>query len=154
MAAFILVALILFLVGSNEAIGYYFSHCEDDNLIDCFLSHQEDDEPEEGEVAAVGTYSYKDYPVTITMVIPLGGGQVTGTVSGTCEGHVKGTYNGQPNGSISGMLTGACSPFFVNIPASAEFNGTVNKTGKTVPISFTGRGGGITHQGSMTLTYP
>jgi hypothetical protein len=78
---------------------------------------------------------------------------VTGSVSGTCEGRVKGTFNGQPNGAISGTLSGVCSPFFINIPASAEFSGTVNKTGKTVPIEFTGKGGGITHEGAMSMTY-
>ena len=62
------------------------------------------------------------------MTIPLDGGNVTGTVTGTCDGMVKGTFTGKQNGVISGKLTGACSPFFVNIPSSAEFSGVVNKT--------------------------
>ncbi len=155
--AFLLISLILLVIGSNEAIGYYLSRCNDADTFGCLLQGLDEEpteeEKEEGTVTATGVYSYKDYPVTIVMHIPLKGGEVTGSVSDTCEGRVKGNYNNQ-TGTISGTLSGACSPFFVNIPASAEFNGTVNKSGKTVPISFTGRGGGITHQGSMTLTYP
>jgi len=154
MAAFILILLILVVLGSNEAVGYYFSRCDDEDFFHCLMeSLEEEEEPAEGEVVATGVYDYKGYSVTITANIPLGGGAVTGTISGTCEGMVKGTFNGQQNGAISGTMTGACSPFFVNIPASAEFTGTVNKTSKTVPFSFTGKGGGLTHQGSMPLTY-
>ena len=29
----------------------------------------------------------------------------------------------------------------------------LNKDGKVVPIGFTGRGGGLTHQGSMSLAF-
>lgn len=155
MAAFLIILLILVGLGSNEAIGYYYAHCEDDGVVDCLMQRlDEPDEDESDGVTAVGTYTYKDYPVTITMNIPLDGGDVTGTVSGTCDGRVKGTFSGKNNGVISGRLSGACSPFFVNIPSSADFSGTVNKTGKTVPISFEGRGAGFSHDGSMTLVYP
>lgn len=154
MAAFILIVFILLLIGSNEAVGYYFSHCDRADIIDCFLGTMEEEEEPEGSVTATGVYTYKGYEVTITANIPLSGGNVTGTVSGTCEGAVKGTFSGQDNGTISGIMTGVCAPFFINIPASANFNGTVNKTGKTVPFSFTGKGGGISHEGSMTLSYP
>ncbi len=154
MAAFILVLLILLIIGSNEAIGYYFSHCNNVEIFDCLLRNMEDDAEEEGTVAASGVYDYKGYSVTITANIPLEGGAVTGTVSGTCEGSVRGTYNGQSNGVISGTMSGVCAPFFVNIPASADFTGTVNKSGKTVPINFTGKGGGFSHEGSMVLSYP
>lgn len=154
LAAFMLIVLILLLVGSNEAIGYYFSHCQDVDLFECLMGTLEEDEPEDGGAVATGVYEYKGYSVTVTVHIPLGGGTVTGSVSGTCEGSMKGTYNGQNNGAISASMSGVCSPFFVNIPASAEWSGTVRKTGKAVPISFTGRGGGMTHEGSMTLTYP
>lgn len=153
--AFLLIVLILLMIGSNEAIGYYFTHCRDTDVMECLMSGLEDEpEPEEGTVTATGVYDYKGNSVTITMHIPLEGGAVTGTVSGTCEGTVKGTFSGQQNGVISGKLSGVCSPFFVNIPASADFSGTVNKTGQTVPVGFTGRGGGITHQASITLAYP
>ena len=154
MAAFILVLLILVALGTNEAIGYYYSQCDEDEIFDCLMGRTEEDEAEEeGAVAATGVYEYKGYAVTITMNVPLGGGAVTGTVSDTCEGKVKGTFSGQANGVISGSMSGVCSPFFVNIPAGAEFSGTVNKTGKRVPITFTGRGGGFTHEGSMSLSY-
>ena len=152
MAAFLLVLVALVLIGSNEAMGYYYSHCDTDDIFECLFSGLDEPEPE-GAVTATGTYTYKDYPLTVTMTIPLDGGNVTGTVTGTCDGMVKGTFTGKQNGVISGKLTGACSPFFVNIPSSAEFSGVVNKTGKTVPIDFTGKGGGFTHKGSMSLSY-
>jgi hypothetical protein len=155
MAAFLLILLILLMVGSNEAIGYYYSHCQDDELMHCLFSGLDDEEePQEGTVIATGTYELKGNAVTITANIPLSGGDVTGTVSGTCDGMIKGTFSGQPNGAISGTMKGACAPFFINIPSSADFNGTVNKTAKTVPFSFTGRGGGLTHEDSMSLSYP
>lgn len=145
------------LIGANEAVGFYFSECQDMDIIDCSLSlvdgEEEEEEQEEGTVVATGQYDYKDFSVTVTANIPLEGGSVTGSVSGTCSGKVSGTYNGQNNGAISGKLSGACSPFIINIPAGADYGGTVNKTSKTVPINFTGRGGGLTHEGSMTLTY-
>ena len=151
MAAFMLILLILLALGSNEAVGYYLSHCEDVEIMACLMGSLEDDEPEEGEVVATGVYEYKGNSVTVTMNIPLAGGSVTGVVSGTCDGKFKGNYAG---GAITGSMSGVCAPFFVNIPASAQFNGSVNKAGKTVPLSFTGKGAGITHEGAMVLTYP
>lgn len=150
--AIMLVLLILVLVGSNAAIGYYFQHCEGEDPFDCFFNKLEEPEPE-GAVAATGVYTYKGYSVTVTANIPLEGGAATGSVSGTCDGTLKGTFDGQNNGAFSGTLRGTCSPFFVNIPAGATFSGTVNKDSKTAPINFTGSGAGITHQGSMTLSY-
>ncbi len=152
MAAFILVVLILLLLGSNEALGYYFSHCRDIDLLECLFSGLDEPEPE-GEVSATGTYEFKGNSVNITANIPLDGGSVTGSVSGSCDGVIKATYSGQNNGVISGTMTGTCDPFFVKIPASAQFSGTVNKTAKTVPFHFTGNGGGFTHEGSMSLSY-
>ncbi len=151
MAAFIILLLILVAIGSNEAVGYYFSHCEDENILECLFNGLE--EPEAEGVVATGTYEYKGYPVNVSMNIPLEGGAVTGSVSATCDGTVKGTFSGQANGVISGTMSGACSPFFINIPSSADFNGTVNKVTKTVTYTFTGQGGGISHSGTMTLTY-
>lgn len=159
LAALMIFIFVILSVGTNEGVGFYYTNCneEEENFFFCVLDElkadEEEEEKEEGTVTAAGTYPYKDYAVTVTMNIPLAGGTVTGTVSGTCEGKVSGTYNGQPNGAISGNLNGVCAPFFVNIPASAGFSGTVNKTGKTVPISFNGQGAGITHNGSMVLTY-
>ncbi|MDO8648886.1 MAG: hypothetical protein Q7R81_03820 [Candidatus Peregrinibacteria bacterium] len=145
----ILVGLVLF--GTNEFIGYYFSECEEEEVFDCLLGLFED-EPEPEGVVATGVYSYKDYSVTVTANIPLEGGNVTGSVSGACEGSVKGTYDGQ-SGVIKGRLAGSCDPFVIKIPSSADFNGSVNKAGKTVPIDFNAKGGSFTHNGSMVLTY-
>src|SRR3989344_4755124 len=131
MAAFILIFLALLLVGSNEAVGYYFTHCDDVEIFDCLMGRLDEEESEpERTVVATGVYNYKGFSVTVTANIPLGGGNVTGTASGTCEGMVKGTFSGRQNGVISGSMSGVCSPFFVNIPAGALFSGTVNKTGK------------------------
>lgn len=152
MIAFIIIALILITIGGNEGLGYYLEHCGDQDLIDCFLNNAEEPEAE-GAVTATGVYNFKDYSVTITANIPLEGGAVTGSVAGSCQGKVKATFNGENNGAISGTMTGTCDPFFVNIPASAQFSGTVNKDSQTVPFAFTGQGAGFTHQGSMSLTY-
>ncbi len=153
-----IIVLILFAVffGANEGVGFYYSECDnDENFISCLLdemmSEDEEAEPAEGTVTAVGAYEYKGYAVTITLSVPLNGGAVNGTVSGTCEGPIKGSYAG---GAITGNMSGVCAPFFVSIPASAEFTGSVNKSAKTVPVSFNGRGGGLSHEGSTTLTYP
>ncbi len=154
MAAFIIIVLILFIVGSNEALGYYFSHCGDMDIFDCLMGGLEEDEPEEGSVTATGTYELKGNTVDVTMHIPLTGGAVTGTVSGTCDGRITGTFDGGATGSISGSMSGACSPFFVNIPAGANFSGSVNKSSRTVQYGFNGSGGGFNHSGAMTLTYP
>ncbi len=153
MAAFLIIFLILLMLGGNEAMGYYFSRCNGAELFDCLLNRLEEPETE-GAVVATGTYSFKGNDVNISANIPLEGGSVTGTVSGTCDGTVRGTYSGGQNGAISGTMSGVCSPFFVNIPASADFTGMVNKDAKTVPFSFSGRGGGLMHDGSMSLTYP
>ena len=158
-AIFVFIIALIVFIGTNEAVGFYFGKCdeEDDNFLSCLVdeiaNEDEEEKPEEGTVVATGVYTYKSYSVTVTMDIPLKGGAVAGTVSGTCNGHFKGTYNGQQNGAISASMGGACDPFFVNIPATAVFTGTVNKTGKTVPLSFNGQGGGLKHEGSMTLTY-
>ncbi len=145
-----LIVLILLTLGSNEALGYYFSRCNDEDLLACLMQSLEEPEEEEGSVVATGVYTYKDFSANVSIKIPLAGGDVSGVVSGTCDGQVTGTYAG---GAITGSMALACSPFFVNIPASAEFSGTVNKAGKTVPVNFNGQGGGFTHAGSMTLTY-
>lgn len=156
-AAIIVLIFLMVFFGANEGVGFYYTSCDEDdgNFISCLLgemmSEEEGGEPEEGTVTAVGAYEYKGYAVTITLNVPLHGGAVNGTVSGTCEGPIKGNYAG---GAITGNMSGVCAPFFVNIPASAEFTGSVNKSAKTVPVSFSGRGGGLSHEGSTTLTYP
>lgn len=150
--AIVLVLLILATLGGNELFGYYLANCSEEDFIECLLDAAEEPEPESA-VTATGTYTYQDYAVTVSANIPLAGGAVTGSVSGTCDGKVMGTFDGQDNGVISGTMAGGCSPFFINVPASATFSGTVNKTSETVPFSFNGAGAGLTHEGTMTLTY-
>ncbi len=151
LAAFLIILVALVMIGGNQAMSFYFENCQFGDLMDCLLGNLE--EPEEGSVVATGTYTFKGYDVNITANIPLNGGTVTGTVSGTCDGQIQGTFDGKNNGVITGQMKGACSPFFVPIPSSATFSGTVNKTGKTVPFHFDGQGGGMTKSDSMTLTY-
>lgn len=148
-----IILVLLIGVGSNEALGHYMSECRDaEDIMDCMLDWSEEPVPE-GSATATGTYTYQDYSVTLVLHIPLEGGAVTGTISGACDGTAKGTYNGQDNGAITGTISGACDPFFVKVPASATYNGVVNKGTKAVPISFTGQGAGVTHDGSMSLSY-
>lgn len=151
--AVIIIILIVLVIGGNFVMGAYFENCfEDENPAECIFSMAEEPE-EEGTVAATGDYTYEGHSVTVTANIPLDGGNVTGSISGTCDGKLKGNFDGQNNGVITGNITGACSPFVINVPASAEFSGTVNKDGKVVLIGFTGRGPGITHEGQMSLSY-
>jgi hypothetical protein len=155
LAALVIVIFVVLFVGANEGVGFYFTHCdeEDSNFFSCLFDEMSADEEapkEEGTVTATGTYEYKGYNVVFTLNIPLQGGAVTGTVSDTCDANLKGTYSG---GSVKGTITGVCSPFFVNIPVSGAFNGPVNKTGKTVSFQFNGSGGGKSHEGSTTLKW-
>ncbi len=149
-----LIVLLALGFGGNAAIGFYFEECDgDEDIIECIMSLGEDEPEPEGAVVATGTYSYKDYSVEVTANIPMEGGAVTGSITGACDGKVKGKFDGQNNGVISGKITGTCDPFVVKVPASADFSGTVNKDNKNVPIRFTGRGPGFTHEGSMSLSY-
>lgn len=150
---FILVVAGLIL-GSNELIGWYGFNCGDEPIFECLDGvFSEDEADPKGVVTASGPYSYDDYSITMTMKIPLGGGEVTGNVSGDCGGKITGGYNGKDNGPISGKMAGSCKVFGVNVPASATWGGAVNKAGKVVPISFDGSGGGFSHQGSLPLSY-
>lgn len=151
---FLIVLLVLLGVGGNAAFGHYLENCDEgEDLMDCMVNWANEPAPE-GSVTASGPYTYKDYTVTLTLHIPLDGGKVTGTISGACDGMVKNaSFTGQDNGTIAGKISGSCDPFFVKVPASATFGGTVNKEGKVVPISFSGKGAGFTHDGSMSLSY-
>lgn len=154
----IVLVIIAAIFGINEGIEAYSLKCQgDESIWDCLLRREEEESLTEDQknsvVTASGPYTYDDYSVSLTMKIPLSGGPVTGSISGACAGSVKASFSGQNNGVISGKITGVCNPFYVNVPASATFNGIVNKDSKTVPIRFTGKGAGITHEGSMVLAY-
>lgn len=149
--AFCIIAFVLLGVGLNQAAGYYYEHCSDEDIFECFLGKKE--EPEHIGVTAKETYTYKDYAANFTFYIPLEGGDVTGNIDGVCDGIVKGSYNGQENGMISGQMTGYCDPFFVKIPAKGSFNGTVQKDAKKVPLFIKGSGGGLNKEDSLMLTF-
>ena len=155
---FIITILILLVtVGGLAAWAYYSQHCGDMHIDVCLQSGAFNNTPvveEPGKaVTASGPYSFNGHSITVSAHIPLSGGKVTGSVSGDCAGRLTGSFDGSNNGTISGKIVGACSPFIIPIPASATFNGTVNKDSKSVPIGFSGKGGGFTHSGSMALSY-
>lgn len=152
--------LILFmaaLFGGLEFVKYYSVNCQGMVLSDCLLKAADDskfiNEAENTAVKAVGPYTYDGHTVSMELNIPLDGGSVTGTVTGECHGKAKGTYDGKDMGGISGTLTGYCDLAIIPVPAKATFQGTVNKTGKQVPISFDGSATGFTHSGSLSLSY-
>lgn len=153
--AIFLMAFILLGLGLNEAAGYYYTHCQDKDVFECFtkLNKESTEEEEEGTTAR-GTYSYKDYSAEFILNFPLTGGNVTGTITGTCTGSVtNGTYDGSENGIITGSMSGYCDPFFIKIPAKGSFVGNVQKDSKKVFLKIEGSGGGFEKQDTMTLTY-
>lgn len=155
-AFFIVIFILLAAVfGFNFGFGYYGESCGDEPIFECIDRIMKDieDGEEKSMVTASGPYSYKGNSITMTLDIPLDGGEVEGKVTGDCTGRVTGTFDGKENGVLSGNFNGSCSPFFVNIPARATLNGTVIQKAKSVPIGFQGSGGGFTHSDSMTLSY-
>ena len=54
LAAFLLVVVILVMLGSNEAVGYYMDKCDpEEDIFDCLMSGlEEEEEPAAGTVAA------------------------------------------------------------------------------------------------------
>lgn len=153
----IILVIVAAIFGIDEGLGQYGLHCGDMPILDCINAKSDEDalseEQRKSLAVATGPYSYSDYSIVLTMKIPLSGGPVTGAISGACGGKVTGSFGGKNKGGISGRIAGTCGAFMVNIPASAIFNGIVNKDGKSVPISFSGKGGGFTHDGSMSLSY-
>lgn len=150
----VLLLIVVASFGAIKGIAYYEEHCQDLPIEECLsMINEAEAPPDKSDVTATGSYSLKGYTVNVVFHIPLSGGSVSGTASGACDGVVKGSYSGGDNGAISGKMTGACSPFIVPIPAKATFQGTVNKESKTVPIGFSGSGGGLNHSGSLTLSY-
>lgn len=154
----ILFVIIASLFGINEGIEAYSLKCnEGENIMDCLgrreIEESLTEEQKNSLVTATGQYSFNDYSVTVTAKIPLAGGPVIGTMSGTCSGKLRGSFSGKDNGGIEGKVKGSCSPFVVALPAGATFAGSVNKDAKTVPIGFIGKGAGLTHEGSMVLSY-
>jgi len=103
-------------------------------------------------ISASGSYQKDKYGVFISLVFPKEGGSVTGSFSGDCNGTISGFYDGETTGMIRGKAVGSCDPFFVPIPASADFTGNVNMATKSIPITGTGSAMGFSGSGNVTLT--
>ncbi len=162
--AVITLILLLFIIlglifGFNFVYIYYLEECGDLPIKTCLtgseteMDERLESEDEEIPVIAIGGVSYKGYSANILMNFPLSGGSVSGSVNGDCTGTVKGSYAGGEKGLVSGKIFGSCSPFFVPIPAKAEFSGTVNQKTKTIPIIVSGSAAGFSASESVTLTY-
>ncbi len=155
---FLIILSLIF--GFNFGYIYYLEECGDLPVKTCLTdSGQEandrldDSEEEIIPVVATGSASYKGYSANISLYFPLDGGSVTGSVEGDCSGTLNGVYSGENNGAISGKIFGSCSPFFVPIPAKAEFSGSVNQESKTVLITVSGSAAGFSASEPVTLTY-
>jgi len=159
----VLLFILLFLgllIGFDYGYVYYLEKCGDSPINTCLAdSSKKTDEqsPQSTEkktpITATGSFSVKNYGVTISMTFPLEGGTVNGNVNGDCNGTVRGSYKGGDNGIISGNIFGKCTVFFVPIPAKASFSGNVNQQQKTIFIEGNGGAAGFSGSGSMTLTY-
>ncbi len=156
---FLFILLGLF-IGADYAYIYYLTQCGDESISTCFNESKEKSEEKSDEtikekisVQATGSFTYKNYGVSLSITFPLEGGAVTGSVDGDCSGSVSGNYSGGDNGTISGTIFGSCSPFFVPVPAKGTFSGTVNQQQQTIPINATGSAAGFSGSGSLVLTY-
>ena len=161
---FFLILILALLLGVDYAYVYYLEKCGDTPVATCLADDVVNEikkpvipiTPPPAEVVpitAVGSFSYKNYAVTLTLNFPSNGGPVTGRVSGDCSASITGNFSGGDNGEITGQAFGSCSPFFVPVPAKATFSGTVNQPQKIIPITGTGSAAGFSGTGSMTLTF-
>lgn len=155
---FLIIFLIIFLFMIDQGFIMHSQCKEADDVMDCaldiLLGSDEEEQAPEGSVTATGVVSGEfkgeNHSVTITLNIPLEGGNVTGSFDGDCDGTIKGTYAGGDGGAISGEANGKCAYVF---PASGSFSGTVNQASKTVPVRGSGKAVGFSKEGSLTLTY-
>ena len=72
--------------------------------------------------------TYEGYSANIFFSIPKNGGPVSGNITGDCRGKISGEYDGKDNGIISGQADATCGVLIVQIPGTATFNGTINKS--------------------------
>ena len=148
--AYFLIFLTL-LVGVDLVYIFLSEKCINTGVIECLFNSAEEEVQEEVElIEATGSFGYKDYSVSVSLIIPLEGGKITGSATGDCSGSIVGTYEGGAGGAISGEGKGSCAIFF---PASGTFSGTVDANTKTVPIEGTGNLAGYSGSGSITLSY-
>lgn len=156
-AVVVILVIVAAIFGINEGLGWYGLNCGDEPIWECLQDKEDEgkltEEQQKSIVVASGPYSYSGYDVVVTAKIPLSGGPVTGSITGACNGKLTGSFAGGDNGAFSGKLAGTCEVFGMNVPASAQLTGSVNKEGKVVPIGFKGGGGGFSHSDSMVLAY-
>jgi hypothetical protein len=152
-----IIILIVFLFTADRAYIHAMTNCQDGNIVECFYTmFEQQDDPviSEGSITATGAISREfngtNYSVSVSLIIPPTGGEVTGTFSGDCEGKITGNFAGGEGGVITGKGNGSCSFF---LPASGNFSGTVNQTEKTVLLTGSASITGISGTGSITLTY-
>lgn len=84
-------------------------------------------------------FSYEGHNITISLSIPQNGGSVTGNISGDCNGNISGRFDGNNNGNINGEAKSTCQLYFMQIPATATFNGTINKVEKIMQLQVDGQ---------------
>lgn len=156
MGCLLVVLIVLLLVVMGDMAYIYMSEecLDDDNIVECLEGLVgEEAEPEGETVTATGNisgeYGKSQRSVDISLTIPLKGGKVTGSFSGDCDGSITGDYAGN-GGAISGKAKGACA--FI-MPAWADWSGTVNTAGKTVPVNAKGGIPGFTGEKALTLKY-
>jgi hypothetical protein len=143
--------IVLIIIGAGIGVDFaYIAYTEKQNV-----SPIPTNSPEQMKtpITAQGTFSKDKYNVVVTLNFNLEGGPVSGKFSGDCSGTISGNYDGQDNSVITGKAVGSCDPFFVPVPASANFSGTVNHQQKNIPVTGTGTAVGVSGSGSMVLTF-
>lgn len=86
---------------------------------------------------AARSISSQGHTIYISVNIPKDGGNVTGKITGDCTGDVTGHYDGKDEGTISGSAKVGCKYFFMRLPGTATFDGTVNKSDSTAELYTT-----------------
>lgn len=153
-----LFALIAAVYGVDKMAISYAENCQGLSVSECaphvFDSNTDTGATPENSVTATGTVSGTvegtEHSVTFSFIIPLDGGDVTGTFSGDCEGKIVGTFAGGDGGTITGTAGGSCASV---IPVSGTYSGTVDETSRTVSLTGTGTVSGVVKSGSLQLTY-
>jgi len=109
--------------------------------------------PSTSTYTASKTFSYQGYSITMNINVPKNGGKVTGSISGDCTGSIYGTYDGQDNGMVRGHADGTCQAFFLQIPGTVNFHGTVDKVNKTADLTVAVKVKSIEKSQNITFSF-